>query len=215
MQITEINNLAIKIKALFENTVRQHNQATTQRDSLLEKINNDTKEIALLENTQEVFKLLENKLSEANILHVEQLCNQALVTVFNTEDTTYTIKIETMIQRNNNQVQFYLFEKNLITNEEVKTRLEDNGFGIQSLIGLVLQIYFILIHKQQHILFLDESLTAISVDKLPKLKAFLTEVSKSLNFKFILIAHVEALFTLADYRYNVVNGKIEEIEIKE
>ena len=215
MQITEINNLAIKIKALFENTVRQHAQAVTQRDNLLEKINNDTKEIALLENTQEVFKLLENKLSEANILHVEQLCNQALVTVFNTEDTTYTIKIETMIQRNNNQVQFYLFEKNLTTGEEVKTRLEDNGFGIQSLIGLVLQIYFILIHKQQHILFLDESLTAISVDKLPKLKAFLTEVSKTLNFKFILIAHVEALFTLADYRYNVVNGKIEEIEIKE
>ena len=180
---------------------------------LIGKINADTKEINLLENTREVFKILENKLSEANIRHVEDLCNQALTTVFNTDEVIYSIKIETLVQRNNNQVQFYLFEKNLKTGEEIKTRLEDNGFGVQSLIGLVLQIYFILIHKQQHILFLDESLTAISVDKLPKLKVFLTEVSKKLDFKFVLIAHVESLFSLADYRYNVVNGVIKEMEV--
>ena len=137
---------------------------------------------------------------------------QALQTVFDTEDIKYSINIETLVQRNNNQVQFYLTEKDLTNNEEIKTRIEDNGFGIQSLIGLVLQIYFIIIHKQQHILFLDESLTAISVDKLPKLKVFLNEVSKKLDFKFVLIAHVESLFCLADYRYNVVNGKIEELE---
>ena len=51
------------------------------------------------------------------------------------------------------------------------------------------------------------------MDKLPKLKIFMQEVSKKLDFKFILIAHVESLFCLADYRYNVVNGKIEEMEV--
>ena len=213
MDINILNNNATKLKNYIENIARQNSDATIQRDNLLRKINEDTKNINLLENTREVFKVLENKLSEANIIHVEELCNQALTTVFNTDDITYSIKIETLVQRNNNQVQFYLFEKDLKTNEEVKTRIEDNGFGVQSLIGLVLQIYFILIHRQQHILFLDESLTAISVDKLPKLKVFLNEVSKKLDFKFILIAHVESLFCLADYRYNVVNGKIEELEV--
>ena len=147
--------------------------------------------ITLLEDTREVFKVLENKLSEANIKHVEDLCNQALQTVFDTEEVKYSINIETLVQRNNNQVQFYLTEKNIATNEEVKTRIEDNGFGVQSLIGLVLQIYFIIIHRQQHILFLDESLTAISVDKLPKLKIFLNEVSKKLDFKFVLLRSVK------------------------
>lgn len=215
MDISGIVNNTNKLKNYIENIARMNNEAELQKSSLIAKIDKNTKEVALLEDTREVFKLLENKLSEANIKHVEELCNQALTTVFNTEEVVYSIKIETLVQRNNNQVQFYLYEKNLNTNEEIKTRIEDNGFGVQSLIGFVLQIYFILIHKQQHILFLDESLTAISVDKLPKLKLFLNEVSKKLDFKFILIAHVESLFCLADYRYNVVNGEIKEIEVEE
>lgn len=213
MDISGVTNNTIKLKNYIENTSRLYDDALESKNNLLGKINNDTKEIDLLENTREVFKVLENKLSEANIKHVEDLCNQALHTVFDTDEVEYRIKIETLVQRNNNQVQFYLFEKDLTTGEEVKTRIEDNGFGIQSLIGLVLQIYFILIHDQQHILFLDESLTAISVDKLPKLKTFMQEVSKKLDFKFVLIAHVESLFCLADYRYNVVNGVIKEIEV--
>ena len=66
--------------------------------------------------------------------------------------------------------------------------------------------------KQAHILFLDESLTAISTDKLPRLKQFIQEVSKQYNFYFILIAHMESLFELADYTYNVNNGKIKLVQ---
>lgn len=211
MNLSELINETTRIKLNFENVVKDYNNNIQKREEILGKINNDTQEIALLENTQEVFKTLENKLSEANIIHVEQLCNQALKTIFNTDKLEYRIKIETLIQRNNNQVQFYLYEKDLTNNTEVKTRLEDNGFGVMSTIGLVLQIYFIIIHNQQHILFLDESLTAISTDKLDKLKIFLDEICDRLDFKFILIAHMESLFKLADYRYNVENGKIEEI----
>lgn len=213
MDINLLNANVMKLNNYIETTSRNNIESKEQRDKLISKIATDTTNITLLEDTREVFKVLENKLSEANIKHVEDLCNQALQTVFDTDTIKYAINIETLIQRNNNQVQFYLTEKDLLTNEEVKTRIEDNGFGVQSLIGLVLQIYFIIIHKQQHILFLDESLTAISVDKLPKLKIFLNEVSKKLDFKFVLIAHVESLFCLADYRYNVVNGEIEEMEV--
>jgi hypothetical protein len=213
MDINLLNANVMKLNNYIETTSRNHAESIEQKNKLVSKIAKDTKDIALLEDTREVFKILENKLSEANIKHVEDLCNQALQTVFDTEDIKYSINIETLVQRNNNQVQFYLTEKDLVNEEEIKTRIEDNGFGIQSLIGLVLQIYFIIIHGQQHILFLDESLTAISVDKLPKLKVFLNEVSNKLDFKFVLIAHVESLFCLADYRYNVVNGKIEEMEI--
>lgn len=213
MDINTINANVMKLSNYIESTSRSYTEASQEREKLINKIAQDTSDITLLEDTREVFKILENKLSEANIKHVESLCNQALQTVFDTDDMKYHIEIETMVQRNNNQVQFYLYEKEISTNREVKTRIEDNGFGVQSLIGLVLQIYFIVVHKQEHILFLDESLTAISVDKLPKLKVFLNEVSKKLDFKFVLIAHVESLFCLADYRYNVVNGKIEEIEV--
>ena len=131
--------------------------------------------------------------------------------VFNTPTTQYHIRIETTQQRNNNVTQFYLLTTQDDTTTE--TLLQDNGFGIQSLIGFVLQIYFIIQHNQAHILFLDESLTAISTDKLPKLKLFINEVSKQYNFHFILIAHMESLFQLADYSYSVHNGKVTPIPV--
>ena len=140
-----------------------------------------------------------------------KLINNALTTVFNDDLIQYSIRIDTTQQRNNNIAQFTLLTtENSITTE---TNLQDNGYGIQSLIGFVLQIYFILQHKQARILFLDESLTAISTDKLPKLKQFINEVSERYDFHFILIAHMESLFDLADYSYNVDNGVVIEVPI--
>lgn len=213
MNLNELINETTKLKLNFENIVKSYNDNINKKEELLNKISENTQNIGLLENTQEVFKTLENKLSEANIIHVEQLCNQALKTIFNTDEIEYAIKIETLIQRNNNQVQFYLYEKDLINNTEVKTRLEDNGFGLIGIIGLVLQIYFIIVHSQQHILFLDESLGTLSKDKLPKLKVFLNELCDKLSFKFILITHDRDLLDLADYIYNVEKGKIKEITL--
>lgn len=182
-----------------------------QIQKLTVQIADDTKQVQLLDDTATIFKTLQDKLTTVHINHLTKLIDNALSTVFNDEFIQYHIRIETSQQRNNNTTQFYLeTTENNITTE---TLLQNNGFGIQSLIGFVLQIYFILQHKQAHILFLDESLTAISTDKLPKLKQFITEVSQQYHFKFILIAHMESLFQLADYAYNVENGRVTAVSI--
>lgn len=182
-----------------------------QIQKLTVQIADDTKQVQLLDDTATIFKTLQDKLTTVHINHLTKLIDNALSTVFNDEFIQYSIRIETSQQRNNNTTQFYLeTTENSITTE---TLLQNNGFGIQSLIGFVLQIYFILQHKQAHILFLDESLTAISTDKLPKLKQFITEVSQQYHFKFILIAHMESLFQLADYAYNVENGRVTAVSI--
>lgn len=182
-----------------------------QIQKLTVQIADDTKQVQLLDDTATIFKTLQDKLTTVHINHLTKLIDNALSTVFNDEFIQYSIRIETSQQRNNNTTQFYLeTTENNITTE---TLLQNNGFGIQSLIGFVLQIYFILQHKQAHILFLDESLTAISTDKLPKLKQFITEVSQQYHFKFILIAHMESLFQLADYAYNVENGRVTAVSI--
>lgn len=182
-----------------------------QINNILNQIASNESKIQLLDSASTIFKTLQDKMTTVHINHITQLINNALHTVFDDEFITYKIEIETTQQRNNNTIQFHLLttENNITT----KTNLQDNGFGIQSLIGFVLQIYFILQHKQAHILFLDESLTAISTDKLPKLKQFITEVSKQYDFKFVLIAHMESLFTLADYAYNVDNGIVTEVRV--
>lgn len=167
--------------------------------------------VQLLDDSLTVFKTLQDKLTMVHIEHITNLVNHALNSVFNDDTIQYSIRIETTQQRNNNTAQFYLLTtKDNITTE---TLLQNNGYGIQSLIGFTLQIYFILQQNQEHILFLDESLTAISTDKLPRLKQFINEISKQYDFHFILIAHMESLFELADYQYVVKNGEVKEVQL--
>lgn len=180
------------------------NKETEQK--LIQQLAQDSKNAQLLDDSLSIFKILQEKLTQNHINHITQLINHALTSVFNDDQTQYQIRIEINQQRNNNTAQFYLLTTQ--QQETTETLLQNNGFGIQSLIGFVLQIYFILQHKQEHILFLDESLTAISTDKLPKLKQFIHEVSQQYDFYFILIAHMESLFDLADYTYNVDQGKV-------
>lgn len=167
--------------------------------------------VQLLDDALVIFKTLQDKLTLVHIEHITKLVNHALQSVFNDDQIHYEIRIETTQQRNNNTAQFYLLTTQ--NNETVETLLQSNGFGIQSLIGFTLQVYFILQQNQEHILFLDESLTAISTDKLPRLKQFISEISKQYDFHFVLIAHMESLFELADYQYTVHNGKVKEVQL--
>lgn len=182
-----------------------------QEQQLVSRLADEEKQIQLLDSTLTVFKTLQEKLTTVHIDHITKLINNALSTVFNDDNIQYQIRIDTTQQRNNNTTQFVLLTTE--NNKTTETNLQDNGFGIQSLIGFVLQIYFIIQHKQERILFLDESLTAISTDKLPKLKQFIHEVSQQYDFKFILIAHMESLFDLADYSYTVENGIVTPVSI--
>lgn len=188
-----------------------HNKEQEQK--LITEIAQMSQNIQLLDDALTVFKTLQDKLTQVHIDHITKLVNHALETVFNDDLLQYAIHIETNQQRNNNTAQFYLqtTEQGITT----ETLLQNNGYGIQSLIGFTLQIYFILQQKQAHILLLDESLTAISTDKLPRLKKFIQEIAKQYDFHFVLIAHMESLFELADYTYTVHNGKVKLIKAKE
>lgn len=183
-----------------------------QEQHLITEIANLSQQTQLLDDALVIFKTLQDKLTQVHIDHITKLVNHALETVFNDDQLQYSIRIDTNQQRNNNTAQFYLLTtENNITTE---TLLQNNGFGIQSLIGFTLQIYFILQQNQAHLLLLDESLTAISTDKLPRLKQFIHEISKQYDFHFVLIAHMESLFELADYTYTVHNGKVKLIQIQ-
>lgn len=181
-----------------------------QEQQLIQEIAQISQNIQLLDDALTIFKTLQDKLTQVHIDHITKLVNHALETVFNDDQLQYSIRIDTNQQRNNNTAQFYLLTtENNITTE---TLLQNNGFGIQSLIGFTLQIYFILQQNQAHLLLLDESLTAISTDKLPRLKQFIHEIAKQYDFHFVLIAHMESLFELADYTYTVHNGKVKLIQ---
>lgn len=214
--VTEFDSLFQKVSQTYYKLQQVQTQLKLNEDSEEDtktKLFETENKVQLLDSASVVFKSLQEKLTDVHINHITDLLNNALHSVFDDDYIQYRIRLEVSQQRNNNTVQFYLqtTEGGSVT----ETLLTNNGFGIQSLLGFVLQVYFILQHKQARILFLDESLTAISTDKLPKLKKFIDEVANQYQFKFVLIAHMEELFSLADYAYSVDNGKVTPIILED
>ena len=167
------------------------------------------KDNILLEKGLTAFNQFTVELTQGAVEHLTKLINQGLDEVFNNEEVKYSIRIELISRKNNNQANFILIKQT--DTSVLETKLSDNGFGIQSFVGLILRFYFILQNNLPRVLFIDEGLTAISVNHLPKVKLFLDQLCKKFNFAILLIAHDSDLFKLGDYFYTVTpEGTLEE-----
>lgn len=206
--ITQIDTLNTKFITLKSQYTLQQDNLTKQIETLKGQIIKDQNHINLLQQSQDIFKLLQDKLTIQQIQHLQTLCNDALVSVFNDEQFSYHIDIQTKTDNQKPQAMFILTTTNNLTQEQYQTNLQSNGYGIQSLIGFILQVYYIINTHQQHILFIDEGLTAISHDHLPALKEFMTQISQKFQFIFILVVHDPDLLQLADYTYTINNGQV-------
>ena len=91
---------------------------------------------------------------------------------------------------------------------KVRTNIKDNGFGIKTVIGFILQVYFILYHKLSPVMFVDEGFSAISSNYLPYLKSLFNNLRDKYGFIFVLVAHDIRFLDLADKMYEVKNGEV-------
>lgn len=198
-------NQVITKKSNLEMLIRQHEQ--TKEEKI--KLSNELKETILKESNYEkavdLMKKIIEGMSQSQINHLEELINSALETIF--FDRQYFVELNVTELRNTNNLQIILNE----INEEgqvIKTKLENNGYGVKSIIGFILQVYFILYYKQYPIMFLDEAFTNLSKQYLPYLKSLINDLAEKYNFIFVLVTHDTELMSLSDRTYLVDKGKV-------
>ena len=200
-------NLALKKRQEYETTKQIKERAENQRleyenqlKSLLNKHKNYEDAIDYL---KEIIELI----SRQHIEHIEKLLDSAVKTIF--YDKNYSIKLEISEFRNGNCLNILLKED---TDEgEIITDIKNNGFGIQGVIGFVLQVYFIMYHKLAPILVMDEAMSTLSSQYLSYFKELVDALSKQYNFNFVLVAHDPRFIDIADYKYEVKDGEVREV----
>ena len=170
---------------------------TKDNDKLKEQIN-------LLTESLEVVKVCINKLSEGHISHLQELVNSMLNTVF--YDKKYSIDMQLNDTKSGKVLDLFLIDSTLSDEDPVVTELSSNGGGLQTVVGFVLQIYFIIYFKQERILFLDEALSAVSSEYIPTLVDFMRGLVDKYQFKFVAIFHDTRFSEYADTIYQVSNG---------
>ena len=198
-------NKAIQIKSKYETIEAQLNNREIEKEQLTDNMKNLLHKQMIYEDAISYMKELIDALSRTHINHLEKLLNSAVTTIF--FDRKYRIQFEVSEYRNSNCLSIYLIE----TQEdglEIKTDIKDNGFGIKTIIGFILQVYFILYHKLSPIIFIDEGFSNLSLQYIPYLRSLLTSLKEEYGFIFVLVSHDPRLIDIADQTYEVKNGEV-------
>ena len=198
-------NKAIQIKSKYETIEAQLNNREIEKEQLTDNMKNLLHKQMIYEDAISYMKELIDALSRTHINHLEKLLNSAVTTIF--FDKKYKIQFEVSEYRNSNCLSIYLIE----TQEdglEIKTDIKDNGFGIKTIIGFILQVYFILYHKLSPIIFIDEGFSNLSLQYIPYLRSLLTSLKEEYGFIFVLVSHDPRLIDIADQTYEVKNGEV-------
>lgn len=201
----ELYNIAISTLGKYTTIQDQLTYKQTQKEDLIKKMDHTMHKQMVYEQAVEYMKEIIDMLSRSHIDHLEKLLNSAVETIF--YDKNYKIEFEISEYRNSNCLDIYLIET-MNDGEQIKTNIKDNGFGIKTIIGFILQVYFILYNKLSPILFVDEGFSAISSDYLPYLKSLFNNLRDKYGFIFVLVAHDIRFLDLADKTYEVRNGEV-------
>ena len=198
-------NKAISLKSKYEALLEQLNNVKMQKEEIKLKMEETHKKVNTYEESIDYMKKLIDILSRKHIAHLETLLNSAVQSIFYDKD--YHIEFEISEYRNNNNLTIYLIET-LEDGSEIKTDIKNNGFGLKSVIGLILQVYFIMYHNQSRILIMDESLSAISTNYIEYVRELIISLTKEYGFIFILVNHDPRWNDLADRVYEMRDGEI-------
>ena len=202
-------NTALQIKSTYETLEAQLEQTKQQKQNYTNQMQQKFQEMATYETAIDYMKKLIDALSRTHIDHLEKLLNSAVSTIF--YDRDYRIEFEVSEYRNNNNLTIYLIET-LEDGTEVKTDIQNNGFGVKTIVGFILQIYFILYHKQSPVLIIDEGFSALSTQYIEHFRQLIQSLTKEYGFIFILVNHDPRWSGLADKVYEM---KEYEIQIDE
>jgi hypothetical protein len=162
---------------------------------LISNISLDTKSSVAI---QQIF----DKVSDSGFKFLESLINQGLAVVYPAQPMTCFIKMGN--RGKEKSVEFWLSDgqgENLLT---------ECGGGVQTVVSLILRIYYIVKNSLRRIVFLDESFGAIYGGQIELFMSFLKSLVDSLGFEFLWVTQNNDIIEYGDTAYEMFHGKLEK-----
>lgn len=163
---------------------------------------------SLYQTTQFSYEYLNKLVKEESSKFIKKLndvLDYGVKTIF--DDCNYSIEIRVS---DNNKATIHLVYDDENGNK-IDPIIQNVGGGIRTVVGLLMQIFFIFHYKTEPIIFCDESLSQISSAYLPNTFSLIDELAKKNGLKILLITHDERFIKYADKRYMIADGRAVEV----
>jgi len=138
------------------------------------------------------------------ISRLEEILDYGIKAIF--DDRDYQIKI---LVEDGKRASIHLF----YTDEEgnnISPDIKDCGGGIRTVVGVLMQMFFIFHYDVERILIIDEGLSQVSSEYLPNLFGLVDEMAKKNGLKVLLITHDSRMMAYASKQYVVENHRARE-----
>ncbi len=203
MEVSTLVNNAISYKSKVDNMKVNYEENVEKIKSYEDKLSSLSDTYKNLEVGYAYLEKLINDESEKFIREVESLLTVALQAIFT--DKNYECYIKTDKESTASiHIKYHDEDGNLICPNIRK----GVGGGIRTIVGFLLQVFFILQYDAERIVFVDEGFYAISEEYLPNFLDFVQQLIESKEFKILLITHDrDRILPFADKVYRIDDGR--------
>lgn len=200
MEFSGVLNKAISHKAKLDNIQKDF-------DDNLSKINKFQEDLKTLNacytTTSTAHEYLESLIkteSSRFIKKIRDILDYGVKTIFFDEE--YSIDIRT--EDTNTTIHLVYTDKlgNIISPD-----IKHCGGGVRTVVGVLLNLFFIFHYKTEPIIFVDEGFSQVSSIYIPYLMGLLQELSDKNGLKILLITHDMRIMSYADKVYEILDGK--------
>lgn len=206
-----LRDRAIRLNSLKDSSYKTYKNSEAKYIETAEKLLQAKEKVLVQEASIKVLREIIDIMSKEFIDSIVDLMTYALQTIF--YDMNYSVKILLKESRNSKQAEILLVDKKE-DGSIIESPIPDNcGGGITSVLGLVLQVFFIQYFKLNKILIIDEGLSQISNAYIKPTMEFMKTLSEQRDFKFMFICHDPRFIKYADYQYEMVHGKLKEVDV--
>lgn len=194
-ELDTLNNIKYKIQTL-QKTKQSNDEKMTEYSSDLKELN---EKLEFIIEARQYYKKAIDVAYERSIYELKDVLNSALSYVF--FDRNYEVDIVLSDVRGKS-IRLKITDDGKPANLKTGT-----GMGVKCVVSAVLHIYYLQC-KNSKILVLDEAYSPVSVEYIENFFTFLKQLCEKLQFRIILVTHIEKFKEFGDKKYTVVLGKV-------
>lgn len=154
-----------------------------------------------IEGAKQIIEIL----SEQGLQGLKSIVTDGLQAIF--EGCNYSFDIEISDRGKDKTADLILVEA-MPDGSTKRTLLSDNGWGIQSMVSLILRVFFICHLGIRRFLILDESMVQLSKEYVDGLFTFLRSLTNDLGFDILCITHDPRFVPYGDRVYEMAQGEL-------
>jgi ABC-type dipeptide/oligopeptide/nickel transport system ATPase subunit len=184
------------------------NKALGLRDALDQQIEENQTEIKRLENEDELLELVASLIRQLidgevtdGVKAVEKLQSEGLQEIFYDQE----LSVRAEVSESRGKVSVSLLTQRKLKDGTVVEGIADQSFGgsVLTMQSILMRATVIFRRDMRPVLFLDETLAAVSNKYLDRAAKFLSKLCDRLDLDILLISHDEALINAAKHAYVV------------